>query len=303
MKQYVQKNNRYEFTFQELAMQWSVHYNTNLDATRPRKPKDKPTVENHVYQAYLHIYSKLRNIEHFNINELNRNIQNLLVEFNQHQFQKLPGSRTERFLEHEKPLLKTLPAEAFTIKYTTHAKVQMNYHVILGEDRHQYSVPYQYIGSQTKIIYDQNTVEIYIGLKRIAIHQRSYRKNAYTTFSEHMPQSHLRYHETRGWDADFFLGFASQIGQHSVAVFKHVLESKKFVEQTYKSCLGLKQLAATYTNLRFESACQRALKGTRINYGVIKNILERNLDQQNSTQLTIFRAPKHENIRGKTAYN
>jgi len=303
MKQYVQKNHRYEFTFQELAMQWSVHYNTNLDATRPRKPKDKPTVENHVYVAYLRIYSKLRNREFYSLSELNRNIQNLQVEFNQNGFQKLPGSRTQRFMEQEKQQLKQLPDEAFTIKYSTKAKVQMNYHVILGEDRHQYSVPYQYIGKQTSVIYDQNTVEVYIGLDRIALHQRHYGKNGYTTLAEHMPESHLHYHETRGWDADYFLRFASKIGEHSVEVFRHVLDSKDFVEQTYKSCIGLKRLSEIYSALRFEAACQRALKGIRINYGVIKNILENNLDKQNQSQLSIFRVPEHENIRGMTAYN
>ena len=55
MKQIVGKNMRYEYKFQELADQWAVHYNTNLEATRVRKPKDKPTVENSVYQSYLHI--------------------------------------------------------------------------------------------------------------------------------------------------------------------------------------------------------------------------------------------------------
>jgi len=63
MKQIVGKNQRYEFKFQELADQWAVYYNTNLVATRPRKPKDKPTVENNVYLSYLRIYAKIRNEE------------------------------------------------------------------------------------------------------------------------------------------------------------------------------------------------------------------------------------------------
>ena len=43
--------------------------------------------------------------------------------------------------------------------------MQKNYHVILGEDWHQYSVPHEYIGKQVKIIYDTVEVEIYLGLK------------------------------------------------------------------------------------------------------------------------------------------
>ena len=51
MKQYIVKNQRYEYTFAELAIQWALQYNINPNATRPRKPKDKPTVENTVYQS------------------------------------------------------------------------------------------------------------------------------------------------------------------------------------------------------------------------------------------------------------
>jgi len=45
MRQYVTKSNRYEPTFNELAEQWSVHYNTTLTAARVVKPRDKATVE------------------------------------------------------------------------------------------------------------------------------------------------------------------------------------------------------------------------------------------------------------------
>lgn len=303
MKQVVEKNQRYEYSFQELADQWAVHYNTNLEATRPRKPKDKPSVENNVYQSYLRIYAKLRNEEFYSLFELNKRIRELLLEYNQAPFQKLPGSRQQRFLQDELPLLKPLPQEPFVIKHTTKAKVQMNYHVILGEDKHLYSVPHQYIGQTTKIIYDAHNVEIYIGFQRIAIHKRDYRKHAYTTLAEHMPERHLKYNETLGWDADYFLSVASKIGESAVEVFKRILASKDFIEQTYNACLGLKRLSEVYGSSRFEAACLRALNGSRITYGMIKNILENNLDKLAVNQLNLFSIPNHENIRGPQNYN
>ena len=78
MRQIVGKNQRYEYSFQEMADLWAVHYNTNLVATRPRKPKDKPSVENNVYQSYLRIYAKLRNEEFYSLFELNKRIRELL---------------------------------------------------------------------------------------------------------------------------------------------------------------------------------------------------------------------------------
>lgn len=56
-----------------------------------------------------------------------------------------------------------------------------------------------------------------------------------------------------------------------------------------------------YTAARLEAACSRALLGTRVNYTLIKNILERHLDQHTSPppdQAT----PNHDNIRGKDNY-
>jgi len=303
MKQFVNKNGRYEYKFQELADQWAVYYNTNLEATRPRKPKDKPTVENNVYLSYLRIYAKIRNEEFHSVTELNTRIRVLLGAYNQASFQKFFGSRQERFVQDEKPLLKLLPQEPFTIKHTTIGKVQMNYHVILGEDKHQYSVPYQYIGQSTKIIYDECQVEVFIGFQRIAIHKRDYRTYAYSTLSEHMPEKHLKYNETLGWDAEYFLGLASRIGVSSSEVFKKILDSKDFIEQTYNACIGLKRLSEIYGTTRFEAACHRALKGSKITYGMVKNILENNLDQKPEIQLNIFSMGKHENIRGDETYN
>ena len=303
MKQFVGKNGRYEHTFQELADQWAVHYNTNLEATRPRKPKDKPTVENNVYQSYLRIYAKIRNEEFHSLFELNTRIKELLGTYNRAMFQKLPGNREERFLQDEKPMLKPLPQSPFIIKHTTTGKVQKNYHIIVGEDKHQYSVPYQYIGQATKIIYDEHTVEIYIGFQRIAIHKRDYRKHAYTTLPEHMPEKHLKYNETLGWDADYFLSLARKIGESSLEVFTRILASKDFIEQTYNACIGLKRLSDIYGRTRFEAACRRSLNGSRITYGMIKNILENNLDKQTEAQLNLFNIPTHDNIRGPQNYN
>jgi transposase len=303
MKQYVIKNLRYEFKFSELVDQWALHYNTNLIATRPRKPKDKPSAENNVYITYLRVYAKIRNEVFYSLFDLNLRIQQLIEQHVHMPFQKRPGTRHNQFVEKEKPYLKPLPAEPFIIKHTTKGKVQMNYHVYLGEDNHRYSVPYQYIGQPTKIIYDENNVEIFIGFKRIANHKRDYRYGGYTTLDEHMPEKHLRYKETRGWNAEHFMSVAKEVGDYSSGVFSKILASKEFVEQTYLSCIGLKRLLKIYGPERFELACKRALRGSKVHYGMISNILEKNLDKQEDNESDLFTIPEHKNIRGKESYN
>lgn len=302
MKQYVTKNDRYEFSFSDLVDQWALHYKTNLEATRPQKPKDKPSVENSVYHSYLRIFALLRKQEFRSRAELNVRIMELLERHNAMAFQKKPLSRKDRFMQEEYPLLEPLPAEPFEVKHRTLAKVQFNYHVYLGEDAHYYSVPSQYIGQQTRIVYTEQFVEIYLGHKRIAFHSRNHNRYSYSTLEEHMPPNHKAWHQQSGWNADHFMTFATRIGEASADVFSEVLASKCFVEQTYRACIGLKNLATNYGHQRFENACRRALQGGRVSYGRIKTILHNNIDKQDVNQQNLFSLPEHHNIRGRSCY-
>lgn len=303
MKQVVHKSNRYEPIFSEVCEQWSLHYGTSLSATRVAKPKDKATVENSVYHAYMRIYALLRNETFYSISELNYRIMELLEKHNRTLLQKRNYSRYDLFIQEEKPLLRDLPAEAFILKHTAIAKVQKNYHVILGEDWHQYSVPYQYISKKVKIIYDCEEVEIYLGLQRIAVHKRDYRKHKYTTLEEHMPEKHKKYYETKGWDADYFLRKAKDIGEYSFKFMERILSGRTFTEQSYTVCQGLLRLSVRYGKDRFEKACQRADASPRASYRLIDNILSNNQDKQEENQLSLFTPiPDHQNIRGPEYY-
>jgi len=60
-------------------------------------------------------------------------------------------------------------------------------------------------------------------------------------------------------------------------------------------------LNKTYGALRLEAACARALKGPRVNYTMVKTILERGLDAHELKQPELS-IPLHDNIRGKDHY-
>lgn len=302
MKQFVIKASRYEPCFNELAEQWSVYYNTTLSAARVRKPKDKPSVEKEVHISYLRIFAPLRNEVFHSLSELNYHIRECLDKHNATPMQRYGSSRKERFEQEEKPLLKPLPPSEFVVKNEVKAKVQRNYHVILGEDMHQYSVPYIHVGETVKIVYDYSEVEIFLDMRRIALHKRNPRRNGYTTKEEHMPESHLRYKQTKGWDADYFILQASAIGDNATEIFKRLLARNRFPEQTYNACLGLLSLGKKYGNQRLEAACARALPATVVTYGFIKNILVNNQDKVAAQATEPGYIPKHENLRGKDAY-
>lgn len=301
MRTAVARSNRYEPVFTEAMEYFAAHYGTTAITARVGKPRDKGSVEKAVDLAYKHIYAPLRNHTFYSLEELNAAIRKQVDLFNSRPFKNKPGSRKELFEQYEKHLLKPLPSSEYEIKHTTDSKVQRNYHVIVGEDRHQYSVPYTLIGKKVKIIYTADIVEIYDGLKRVAMHKRSYQKNGYTTNIEHRPANHKKVVEQRAWDDEYFLRNASYIGQSVQQAIKRILESKGFYEQTYNSCLGILRLGKQYGNQRLEAACARALGATKVNYGIVENILKNNLDKLTSASVDT-NIPDHNQIRGAKSY-
>lgn len=301
MRTAVLKSNRYEPVFTEAMEYFAQHYGTTALAARVGKPRDKASVEKAVDLSYKHIYAPLRDQIFHSLKELNGAIIRQLELFNTRGFKNKPGSRKQMFEEHEKPLLKPLPSSVYEIKNITESKVPKNYHVILGEDRHHYSVPYNLIGKRLKIIYTSDTVEVYDNLSRVALHKRNYTRNGHSTKAEHQPPNHKHAAEQRAWDDEYFLRNASYLGQSVQEVVKRILASKVTEVQTYNSCLGVLRLAKTYGPERLEAACHRALSAPRVNYGMIKSILQNHLDKvdQQQTQLNL---PIHNQIRGPKEY-
>jgi len=302
MKQTVKSANRYEPGFTELINQWSVHYNTTFLATRVAKPRDKATVEKAVDLAYKRIYAPLRDKVFHSLEELRLAVKQCLHEHNQALFQKKDHSRYDLHIK-EKASLKPLPSLPFEIKYSVDAKVQKNYHVTLGQDWHHYSVPFRYIGKRVKIVYDTIQVEIYDGLNRIAFHKRDYRKHVHTTLEMHMPEKHLHYKQSQGWNQDYFLEKAEQVGEHFKKVIEEILNSRHFTEQTYNACLGLLRLKDRYGDARLEAAAKRALLGSSITYRSISTILSNGTDRQLFLSDDQPPVPHHDNIRGPEQYN
>lgn len=303
MKQIVQRSCRYEPVFTDLIQAWALHNGLTLLASRVRKPKDKAPVESEVKLIYQRIYAPLRDKLFFSLPELNAAMLEQLSAHHQRAFQKKEANRYVRFSEHEKPYLQVLPAEEYVMRHGAECKVQKNYHIILGEDWHQYSVPFSFIGKKVQVAYDLDVVEVFYQHKRIALHRRSYKRHAYTTTSEHMPQGHQRYVEQKGWDADYFLLQAEKMGNSTLVYMQAILDSKRFTEQTYNACLGILRLARSYGTDRVEAACARALKGRIYNYRTIQNILTSNLDKlEMDDRLNLFSMPLHDNLRGAEAF-
>jgi hypothetical protein len=302
MRTAVKRSDRYEPVFTELADQLGLHFGTTFMATRPAKPRDKASVEAAVRIVYQRIYARLRNTVSYSLEELNTHVRQELDRLNDSLMKRGNLSRRELFLSHEKPLLKALPSTPFLVRKTAMAKVQKNYHVMVGEDRHLYSVPYRYCGKKVKVIYTGETVEVYSQHQRIALHRRSRKYYGYTTNATHMPRNHQCVHEQLGWDRHHFLEKANRIGPHTHRIVTRILDQCSFVEQGYNSCMGLLRLGSHFGEQRLEAACQLLEDQSRISCSIVGNILKNNMDKKD-TKNDDFRTPDNENIRGAKSYS
>lgn len=301
LKTAVIRPSRYEPVFTDICYQLSEHYGTTFSATRPYSPRDKAMVEQAVRIVYAHVYATLRDQEFTSLQALNEAMGQQLYLLNNKPYKKTAYSRWYFYDTQEHGLLRPLPSEPLWPKKVVVLTVQRNYHVQLTEDHLYYSVPYQHVGKKVKVHYDARVVEVYLDTTRIALHIRKPHCKAYTTLAEHMPPHHQRMQQIKGWNKEDLLAQAARIGTAALQAATLMLENSIYIEQNYKACFGMLMLQKKYGAQRLEAACSRALQGSRVNYTMIKNILERGLDKQLPlTDEHII--PPHDNIRGKDHY-
>lgn len=299
LKSAVTSANRYEPVLNETFKDFADHYQTIVYPTRIRKPKDKSLVEGVVSIIYRRIFSILDKKTFYDLESLNLAI---LRELSAHNDTPLTGrkySRRDLFEQMEKNVLNPLPARPYQMKEYALGTVYKNSHVYLAKDKHYYSVPYYYLRKKVKIIFNQDTVEIYYNYKMIATHDRDRTPNAYTTIIDHLPESHQYVKEI---NPEKLIKEADDIGVNTREMIIKILEEGNYPEQAYRSCSGVIGFVSKVGAIRVENACKRALDYGQHTYTVIKNILEKGLDRILDEDQDHIILPDHKNIRGKQNY-
>lgn len=300
LKSAVIKANRYEPTLNQGLDDFASHYNTTVIPARAKSPKDKALVENQVKLIYSRVYARLRNVQFFDLDSLNKAIGEKVREHNQTRMQQKPYCREERFLSEEKGLLQPLPKDRFEIKYYKQLKVAKNNHIYFSEEKHYYSVPYPYIGKKVKVVFTRRMVYVFHGGRQIAVHIRGYQQSGYTTDSEHLCSHHRHYNDR---SPDYYLA----LGKKQSTELYHLMEAlfkqtDKHPEQLYKSCDGLLSLSRKSDKNTFAQACQTALENDIYSYGFIKNFLSNKMNNAPEQDTVPVPLPAHENIRGREYY-
>lgn len=299
LKSAVNKACRYEPELNRAYQELAHHYDTVICPARVRKPKDKAVVEGAVQVVERWILAKIRDVTFRSLAELNQTLASLLETYNQTAFQKRSGSRRSDYEQIDRPALRPLPSSRYVYAEWKTAKAHVDYHVEV--DKRYYSIPHAYHGRRIDLRITTHTIEGFYNGTRIMAHQRLYGKQRFATQQNHMPSHHQRVAE---WHPDRFLKWAAEIGVHTQALVERILMRRNPVQQSYRSCLGVLQLAKRYDKDRLEKACHRALVFQGTSYKSVKSILEKGLDRvawEVQPELEIMEAV-HDNVRGSDYY-
>jgi len=232
------------------------HYETAVVPARVRKPRDKPSVESAVLQAYRWLLAPLRHHRFFGLAELNAALGERLIELNNKPMAPpREGSRRDLFEAVERSALNPLPHEPYVIgEWRVDCTVNVDYHIVA--DRHYlYSVPHDLVRKTVDIFVTATSVQVFHLGQRVACHPRLTGGKRYSTMDEHMPPAHSAVARRT---PDWVRSEAAKVGVATAAYVDRLLNSGDHVEQGVRSCLGVLRLARQYPK-RIEAACQRAL--------------------------------------------
>lgn len=299
LKSAVIKADRYEPTVNQALEDFANHYNMAVVPARARKPKDKALVENQVKLIYNRVYARIRNQQFFSLEALNQAIKEHTENHNQTRMQERDYCRQEHFLSNEKHLLQPLPETVFEIKYYKEYKLAGNNHIYLGQDKHYYSAPYQYIGKKLKVVYTRSMVRIFCNHNLIAVHKRSFVKGAYSTDKNHLCSTHQHYLNR---SPEYYQNKARSLCEPLGKLVELIFSQNRYPEQLYRGCDGLFSLQRNTHPETFNKACQIAIEYQNYSYGFVHNIIKNKMTD--ATEEKKNKAlPGHNNIRGREYYN
>lgn len=277
-------------------------YGMTVFPARVRKPKDKALVENAVKLMYRTVYADIEGQVFHDLDTLNAEIRKSLEAFNNRKMSGRDHSRRELFEETEKDYLRPIPDIRYQMKSRKTATVLKNSYVTLN--KHHYSMPVAYIGKRVDIVYDSETLQIFHGLRLVAVHQRDDTPYAYTQKdSHHLPGRHGSYEK----DMDDIFERAGNIDNILLTYLRTVAGEKKYLPQAFRTCRGILSLETKYGLERLVAACACATEGKLYSYNDVKGILQRGEDidfmPAEEGLDRNYKPREHKNIRGKDYYS
>lgn len=300
----VKKHTKDELILNSTYQDLEDYYDTVILPPPARKPKGKPTVENHVRYLETHLIEKLKEKLYTSIDQINSDVKKIIADINERDFQKKSGTRKSLFEAYDRPHMKPLPGGRYaTCEYKAFLRIPENYH--LEFDGHYYSVLYTYYGKPAILKATLSEIRICDENNRlICTHQRSYKQfPLYITDPSHMPASHQYYKMVNSKDGDYYRRWATVFGPYMVTLIDTVLKASRHEQQAYNSCAGILHSCKDVPRHYAEEAAQKCVEMKSCQYSTFKKVLGTTSDNHKFGEYTAAgKIPAHHNIRGKEHY-
>jgi transposase len=196
------------------------------------------------------------------------------------------------FLEVDKPALKPLPEERFSLFEVGTRTVHPDGHIQI--EGAFYSVPHTLVGEEVRVQWDERLIRIYARGKCVAVHTRTL-VGTFATREEHRPA-----HKPAREEAYVagLLGKAEHIGPDALDWAKAACDERGV--RAYRLLQGMLSLTRNHPRERVDWACRVALQRRLFRYKVLKRLAEQ-AEVSNPTPVPAL-VQRHELIRDLFEY-
>ena len=248
------KNTVEEPVASEQYRRMAEHYGCAVVPARPRRPRDKGSVEAAVGLIERQAMAPLRDRVFLSLSESSAALSGKAGQTDARPFQKRDGSRESEYLGQEKDSLIPLPAHPYRIIVHKSATVQFNYHVSF--EGMFYSTPFTCLRKRAEVSATPTAVTIAVDGERVATHPRLRgRKGQYPANPEHMPDAHRDYAE---WNGGRFRRWAAEKGPATAAVVDAMLRSRAVGQRAWRTCRALLDLGRRHGDAIPGESCAKA---------------------------------------------
>lgn len=240
------------------------HYQIAVDPADKESPRQKPNVEKGVGYLQSDFLPRIRKRSFTSLIELNKELRSWLLKINQIPIQGRGKSR-EFFYNKEKEFLKKLPSSPYDLYYFKKAKVHPDCH--FQHNKNYYSVPYQYVGKEIDIKFNNHSIHAYYQCTRIATHKSI--KGTY-----HWSTNHGHYPEKKYLEFNFHLKLIEKqsikVGENVHGVIIRLLKESKYPLKIIRKAQGILRLEKTFGREILNYACGEALEFDTLNFDNIR---------------------------------
>jgi len=268
-----------DFLLNRTYREFAEHYDFVISPCRPYTPQHKGGVESDIKYVKGNFWPRFREAQKLkgratpSAGQLAEALEQWTDEVAEARLVRGVG-RTPReiFESDERATLRPLPGDRFEHIEWRQCKVQADWRVQVA--RAYYSVPYRFVGEKVLVCLSAWKVRIFRENELICTHKRAWRPWEYVSNPDHAPPNAAEFLSTT---RQGLLRRAGEIDESVRTVAAAIFEDR--VADGLRPVRALLNLARKYSTERLKAACERATRYHTENYGSVKRILEKNLDQ------------------------